>query len=37
MKEVELKKYVIDFRDMSRPTSISLNSGHAEFHWMDEK
>ena len=37
LKEVELKKYEIDFRGLSRPTSLSVNSGHSEFYWMDEK
>ena len=37
MKEAELKKYAIDYRDMSRLTANSVNSGHSDFHWMDEK
>ena len=37
MKGVELKKYEIDFRGMSRPIAIYANSDHSEIHWMDEK
>ena len=36
MKEVELKKYENDFREMSRPTSSSLKSGDSEFQLIDE-
>ena len=34
MKEAELKKYEIDLRE---PTAISVNPGHSELYWMDEK
>ena len=37
MKEVELKKYEIVFRGVSGPTSVSVNSGHSELDWSDEK
>ena len=37
MKEVEPKKYENDFRDLSRPTSISVNCGKPEFQWMEDK
>ena len=39
MKQVELKKYEIDFRGMASPTALSVNSnsGYSEYHWMEEK
>ena len=32
MNEVELKKYEIDYRGMSRPTALYVNPGHSEVH-----
>ena len=37
MKEVQLEKHEIDFRGISRPTALTVNSGHLEFPWMEEK
>ena len=37
MKELELRIYEIVFRGTSRPTALSVNLGHSEIHWMDEK
>ena len=37
IKETELKKYEIDYRALSRATTLFVLSGHSEFHWMDEK
>ena len=37
MKEVELKKYEIDYQGMSKPTALFGISGHSTFHWLDEK
>ena len=37
MKDVELKKYEIDYRGMSRPTEIFVTSAHSEIHRMDER
>ena len=37
IKVVEVKKYEIDYPGMSRPTALSVISGHSDFHWMDEK
>ena len=37
MKEVELKKFEILYRGMSRPTALSVNFGHPGFQLMDGK
>ena len=37
MKQVDLKKYEIQFRGMSRPKALSVNSGNPEIHWIYEK
>ena len=37
MKEAELKKYEIDFQGIVKLTAISVNPGHSEFHWMEER
>ena len=37
MKAVELKKYQIDYRSMSRPTTLSIISGQSKFHRMDDE
>ena len=36
MKEAELKKYEIDFRGKSRPTSIFVDSGDSEIQWLEK-